>query len=59
MRRIALLAVGFGLLIGADLPNKEDRERLQGTWTMASVVIDGMAVPAREKTSADAAARIV
>src|SRR3954471_10471066 len=45
MRRIALLAVGVGLLIGADEPNKEDRGRLQGTWTMASVVLDGMAVP--------------
>jgi hypothetical protein len=45
MRRIALLVVGVGLLIGADEPNKEDRERLQGSWTMASVVIDGMAVP--------------
>jgi len=45
MRRIALLTVGVGLLIGASEPNKEDGERLQGTWTMASVVLDGMAVP--------------
>jgi hypothetical protein len=45
MGRIALLAVGVGLLIGVDEPNKEDRDRLQDTWTMASVVIDGLTVP--------------
>jgi uncharacterized protein (TIGR03067 family) len=48
MRTIALLGVAVGLLTGADQPNKEpndDRGRLQGTWTMVSVVLDGMAVP--------------
>ncbi len=48
MRRLALLAVGAGLLAGADVPKKdvgEDRDRLQGTWMMASVVLDGMGVP--------------
>ena len=48
MRRIALLAVGVGLLVGADGPNKdadEDRGHLQGSWTMASVVVNGEAVP--------------
>jgi uncharacterized protein (TIGR03067 family) len=47
MRRIALLAVGVGLLAGADEPKRDagdDRSRLQGSWTMASVVLDGAAV---------------
>jgi uncharacterized protein (TIGR03067 family) len=46
--RIALLALGVGLLAGADEPKRDagdDRDRLQGSWTMVSVVIDGMAVP--------------
>src|SRR5262249_32960981 len=36
------------LLAGADGPKSDagdDRARLQGSWTMASVVLDGMAVP--------------
>jgi uncharacterized protein (TIGR03067 family) len=48
MGRCALLAVGVLLLTGADEPtqdNGDDRRRLQGAWTMASVVLDGMAVP--------------
>jgi uncharacterized protein (TIGR03067 family) len=48
MRRIALLAVGVGMLAGAGEPKRDagdDRDRLQGSWTMASVVLDGMAVP--------------
>jgi uncharacterized protein (TIGR03067 family) len=50
MRRIALLAVGVGLLFDANEPTRDvgdERGRLQGFWTMDSVVIDGMAV-ARE-----------
>jgi uncharacterized protein (TIGR03067 family) len=49
MGRCALLAVGVLLLTGADEPKQEasdDRRRLQGAWTMASVVLDGMPVPA-------------
>jgi uncharacterized protein (TIGR03067 family) len=48
MRRIALLAVGVGLLAGAGDPKSDaddDRGRLQGSWTMASVVLNGTAVP--------------
>jgi uncharacterized protein (TIGR03067 family) len=48
MRRIALAVMGVGLVAGADEPKRDagdDRGRLQGSWTMASVVLDGMAVP--------------
>jgi uncharacterized protein (TIGR03067 family) len=49
MGRFALLAVGVLLLTGADEPKQDagdDQRRLQGSWMMASVVLDGMAVPA-------------
>ena len=35
MGRIALLTPAFGLLIGADEPNNEDKGRLQGNWSRA------------------------
>jgi uncharacterized protein (TIGR03067 family) len=49
MRRIGLVAVAAGLLIGADGPKKDDAgkdiEGLQGTWAMTSLVMSGEAVP--------------
>jgi uncharacterized protein (TIGR03067 family) len=54
MKRIALLAVGVGLVVGfgvgvgADEPKgngEEDRGRLQGSWEMTSITMDGLAVP--------------
>jgi uncharacterized protein (TIGR03067 family) len=49
MRRIGLVAVAVGLLLGADEPKKgearKDLEALQGSWTMASLVINGETLP--------------
>jgi uncharacterized protein (TIGR03067 family) len=47
MRRKLLLVLGLGLLLGADAPEEARKElkRLQGTWVMAALEIDGRPVP--------------
>jgi uncharacterized protein (TIGR03067 family) len=48
MNRIVLLTVAVGLMVGADEPKKvadEDPGRLQGSWAMQSITMDGLVVP--------------
>ena len=48
MRARLLIALGAALLVAADKPKdaaKKDLEKLQGTWVMAGLEIDGQVVP--------------
>src|SRR5262245_35307270 len=49
MRSKLLIVVALGLLLGADAPKKDavpnDRDRLQGAWTVLSLIDNGKTVP--------------
>jgi uncharacterized protein (TIGR03067 family) len=52
MRRHALLVLAAGLVLAAnpreDDASKADLDKLQGTWKMASLTVDGAAAPAEK-----------
>ena len=50
MRRMGVVAVAVGLLAGAGgaQGGEDEKERLQGTWSMAKLVVNGEAVPAEQ-----------